>query len=170
MFFVSSRAVLCCVVSLTFAFLSLCPLFFFVFFLSFVPFLGLGCFCLLSRYPISCQNCLPFCLSVCLCGRLTDQLHAQRFTMTLPITPYRWFNRHDVLNNSRVLRGIEHLMSDNGRSCLCIIIKTPLFIFALRRTERTIITLHWFFFAFNNFCPYTRARYSLYFFVPDFCV
>lgn len=35
--------------------------------------------------------------------------------MTLPITPYRWFNGQDVYNNSRILRGIEHLMTDNGR-------------------------------------------------------
>lgn len=38
--------------------------------------------------------------------------------MTLPITPYRWFNGKDVFNNSRVLRGIEHLMTDNGRYAL----------------------------------------------------
>lgn len=35
--------------------------------------------------------------------------------MTLPITPYRWFNGQDVYNDSRILRGIEHLMTDNGR-------------------------------------------------------
>lgn len=39
----------------------------------------------------------------------------QTFTMTLPITPYRWFSSKDVHNNSRVLRGINHLMTDNER-------------------------------------------------------
>ncbi|CAM9766748.1 unnamed protein product [Ectocarpus sp. 4 AP-2014] len=38
----------------------------------------------------------------------------ERFTMTLPITPYRWFNGRCVFNDSRVLRGIDDVMTDNG--------------------------------------------------------
>ncbi|CAM9517147.1 unnamed protein product [Ectocarpus fasciculatus] len=38
----------------------------------------------------------------------------ERFTMTLPITPYRWFNGRRVFNDSRVLRGIDDVMTDNG--------------------------------------------------------
>ncbi|CBN74261.1 conserved unknown protein [Ectocarpus siliculosus] len=38
----------------------------------------------------------------------------ERVTMTLPITPYRWFNGRCVFNDSRVLRGIDDVMTDNG--------------------------------------------------------
>ncbi|CAM9757578.1 unnamed protein product, partial [Laminaria digitata] len=44
----------------------------------------------------------------------------ETFTMRLPITPYRWFNGKDVHSDSRVLSGIDHLMTDNGSLAVLI--------------------------------------------------
>ena len=38
----------------------------------------------------------------------------ENIVVTVPITPYRWFSKTDIVNNSRILAGIDALIRDNA--------------------------------------------------------
>jgi hypothetical protein len=42
----------------------------------------------------------------------------QGFTFTLPVTPYRSFPKGDIMNNSRVLVGIDAMIADSASLCV----------------------------------------------------
>lgn len=41
-------------------------------------------------------------------------------TLTLPITPYRSFNKGDIVNSSRLIKGIDAMMADSASLALMV--------------------------------------------------